>query len=181
MKQTGLASRYARALAEVVGEKKALEEAAEQLEGMAALYRDSKELKDFLDNPAYPLDAKKKGLAALGERRKVLRPVARLMEILLSKGRIDLAPEVASEFRRIEEEALGRIAVELTTAQSLDAALEEKIVASLEKFTGKKVRVTPVVDPGVLGGVRARIGSVIYDGTVAARLERLKQRLIEER
>ena len=181
MKQTSLATRYARALADVVGEGKALEEAAEQLDAMSALYRDSKDLSDFLDNPAYPLAAKKKGLSALCDRRKVSQPVARLLEILLSKGRMDLMEEVAVVFRRIEEQKLGRVGVELTIAHPLDASLEKSVVASLEKFTGNKVRLTQVVDPGVLGGVRARIGSVVYDGTVAARLERLKQRLIGER
>src|SRR5262249_4913595 len=132
-------------------------------------------------NPGHPLASKQKGLAALCKKQGIQGPVARLTEILLLKGRIDLLPQVAVEFHRMEEQMLGRLAVELTTAQSLDPALEKSVVASLEKFTGKKVRVTHVVDPQVLGGVRARIGSVVYDGTVAARLERLKQRLIGER
>lgn len=181
MKQTSLAARYARALAGAVREKSALEKTSEQLERLSSLYRQSKELRDFLRNPAYPLPGKKKGLAALTKRCDVSAEAARLAEILLVKGRIDLLPEVAQEFRKLEEQTLQRIAVELTTARTIDPTLEKSVVASLEKFTGKKVRLTQVVDPSVLGGARARIGSVVYDGTVAARLERLKQRLIGER
>ena len=75
---------------------------------------------------------------------------------------------------------LGRVAVELTTARQLDPAMEKSMVASLEKLTGKKVRLTQVVDPTVLGGARTRIGSVVYDGTLATRLAKLKLLLIGE-
>jgi len=181
MKQTSLAARYARALAEVVREKNALESTATELEVFSRLYLGSKELRDFLLNPAHALSRKKKGLAALAQRTRISSPASKLLEILLAKGRMDLLPEVAEQFRRIEEIALGRVSVELITARALDPAQEEKVVASLEEFTGRKVRLTRKVDPAVLGGARARIGSVVYDGTVATRLEKLKLHLIGER
>src|SRR5215510_8915197 len=62
MQSTGLASRYARALSEVVQDKAELERTASQLDAIADLYRGSKDLRDFLRNPARPLDAKRKGL-----------------------------------------------------------------------------------------------------------------------
>lgn len=181
MKQTSLAARYARALAEVVREKTALESMAGQLDEISRVYQESKELRDFLGNPAYPLQAKKKGLASLTKRLQLEVHAARLVEILLDKGRVDLLPEVAQEFRKIEERMLERIAVELTTARALDPALEKSVVTSLEKFTGRKVRLTRLVDPAVLGGARTRIGSVVYDGTLATRLAKLKLLLIGER
>ena len=180
MKQTSLAARYARALAEVVKEKPDLEAMAESLDGFSRLYHESKELRDFFGNPAYPLPARMKGLGALAKRLRTPAYAARLLEILLQRGRLDLLPEVAQEFRKIEERMLDRVAVELTTASSLDPALEKKVVASLEKFTGKKVRLTRIVDPAVLGGARTRIGSVVYDGTLATRMEKMKLRLIGE-
>jgi F-type H+-transporting ATPase subunit delta len=181
MKQTSLAARYARALAEVVQEKAALEATTEHLDRFSQLYSDSKELRDFLRNPATPLPARKKGLATLSKRLRVPAHTARLLEILLERGRVELLPELAKEFRKIEEKMLGRVAVELTTARQLDPAMEKSMVASLEKFTGKKVRLTQVVDPTVLGGARTRIGSVVYDGTLATRLAKLKLLLIGER
>ncbi len=180
MKQTSLAARYARALAEVVKEKPALEVAAENLDKFSRLYHESKDLRDFFGNPAYPLPAKMKGLRALVKRLHAPAQAARLLEILLERGRLELLPEVAQEFRKIEERMLDRVEVELTTASSLDPALEKRMVASLEKFTGKKVRLTGIVDPAVLGGARTRIGSVVYDGTLATRLEKLKLVLIGE-
>jgi F-type H+-transporting ATPase subunit delta len=180
MKQSSLAARYARALAEVVREKAALESTAEYLDGFSELFHESKVLRDFLLNPAYPLTARKNGLSALVKRLHIPAQAARLLEILLQKGRMDLLPEVAQEFRKLEETTLGRVAVELTTASRLDPRLEKSVVASLEKFTGKKVRLTQIVDPAVLGGARTRIGSVIYDGTLSTRLQKLKLLLIGE-
>jgi F-type H+-transporting ATPase subunit delta len=103
-----------------------------------------------------------------------------LTQILLRKGRIDLLPEVSAEFRRLEEQSLNRVSVEVTTAVPLEAALRKKLSGSLEKFTGKTVHLETRVDPAVLGGARARIGSVVYDGTVASRLRKLRQQLIGE-
>ena len=181
MKQSSLAARYARALAEVVKDKRALEAAADELDAFTAVFRESRELRDFLLNPVYPMARKQKGLAEVTRRSGVKGPQLKLLGLLLMKGRISLLPEVASEFRRIEEESLNRVSVELTTARPLDAKLQQGVVASLEKFTGKTVRLTHRVDPGVLGGARARIGSMVYDGTVASRLQKLKQQLIGER
>lgn len=181
MKQSSLAARYARALAEVVKDRRALESSADELESFSAAFRESRELRDFLLNPAFPMSRKQKGLSEVSRRCGVTGPQEKLLQILLAKGRMKLLPEVAQEFRKIEEEALNRVTVELTTARPLDAKLEKGVIASLERFTGKKVRLTRNVDPEVLGGARARIGSVVYDGTVASRLRRLKQQLIGER
>ena len=90
-------------------------------------------------------------------------------------------PDVSAEFRRIEEQVLNRVSVEVTTAVPLEPALRKRLAESLEKFTGKSVRLEPKVDPAVLGGARARIGSVVYDGTVASRLQKLRKQLIGDR
>jgi F-type H+-transporting ATPase subunit delta len=92
-----------------------------------------------------------------------------------------LLPEVSREFRRVEEEILGMVSVELTTARPLTAPEVKRVQASLEKFTGKKVRLAPKVDAEILGGARAKIGSLVYDGTVAHRLDKLKRQLIGEK
>jgi F-type H+-transporting ATPase subunit delta len=117
----------------------------------------------------------------VARRASVKGPQLKLIEILLQNGRMGILPEVAAEFRKLEEASLNRVSVELTTARPLDAKLQQGVIASLEKFTGKTVRLTHKVDPGVLGGARARIGSLVYDGTVASRLQKLRQQLIGER
>jgi len=181
MPSSSLASRYARALSEVVLDKAELERTAGHLEAVAELYMGSKDLRDFLRNPACPHEAKKKALEKIVQHLELAAPTKRLLEILLARGRVDLVPDLAREFRKIEEASLSRVAVELTTASALDPSTQKKVQASLEEFTGKKVRLTLVVDPSVLGGARARIGDRVYDGTLLHRMEKLKQQLIGER
>jgi F-type H+-transporting ATPase subunit delta len=176
--QNTLAARYARALADAVREKDALEKTAGELEFLASAYRESKPLRDFLLNPAFPSSRKAEALQAIVRKGGLSAPTGRLVQILLEKRRVDLLPDINAEFRRIEEQVLNRVSVEVTTAVPLEPALRKKLAESLEKFTGKSVRLEPKVDPAVLGGARARIGSVVYDGTIAARLQKLKQKLI---
>ena len=179
--QNILAARYARALADAVHEKEALEKTASELEFLAGAYRESKPLRDFLLNPAFPASRKAEALRAIVRKEGLSELTGRFVQILLEKRRVHLLPDVSAEFRRIEEQVLNRVSVEVTTAVPLDPTLRRKLAESLEKFTGKSVRLEAKVDPAVLGGARTRIGSTVYDGTVAARLRKLKQQLIGER
>jgi F-type H+-transporting ATPase subunit delta len=179
--QNTLAARYARALSEALRGKGALERSAEELDFLARTYGDSKLLRDFLLNPGVPDARKGEALASIAKISGLSATTGRLLEVLLQNRRIDLLPDISTEFRRIEEQTLNRVSVEVTTAVPLDPALRKKVAESLEKLTGKSVRLEPRVDPAVLGGARARIGSVIYDGTVAGRMRKLKQQLIGDR
>ena len=179
--QNTLAARYARALADAVHEKEALEKTAGELEFLAGAYRESKPLRDFLLNPAFPASRKAEALRAIVRKGGLSAPTGRFVQILLEKRRVHLLPDVSAEFRRIEEQVLNRVSVEVTTAVPLEPALRKRLAESLEKFTGKSVRLEPKVDPAVLGGARARIGSVVYDGTVASRLQKLRKQLIGDR
>lgn len=179
--QNSLAARYARALSEALREKADLERSADELEFLATTYRDTKPLRDFLLNPGVSDSRKGEVLSDLVTRGGLSVTTGRLVQILLRKRRIALLPDISAEFRRIEERTLNRVSVEITTAFPLGAGLRKRVAESLERFTGKSVRLDPKVDPSVLGGARARIGSVIYDGTVAGRLRKLKQQLIGDR
>jgi F-type H+-transporting ATPase subunit delta len=179
--QSTLTARYARALADAVREKAALERTAEELETLSRVFLDSKPLRDFLLNPGLPEDRKLKALGAIAGKAGLSATTGRLLEILLRKGRMGILPDLSDEFRRIEERVLNRVSVEVTTAVPLSPALRKKLAESLERFTGKSVRLEARSDPSVLGGARARIGSVVYDGTIAGKLQKLKQQLIGER
>ena len=179
--QSTLSARYARALADAVRAKSNLEGPAGELERVARLFGESRPLRDFLLNPGFPAAAKSEVFETIAKKLGLSAPVARLIQILLRKGRVDLLPEISAAFRRIEEQSSNRVSVEVTTAVPLEEALKKRLAGTLERFTGKTVRLETRVDPAVLGGARTRIGTVLYDGTVAARLRRLKEQLIGER
>jgi F-type H+-transporting ATPase subunit delta len=178
---TILAARYARALADVVRDPDSLEKTAGELETFTQLLSGSKPLREILLNPSFPLSRKAAVLESLARKSRASDPTRRLLQLLLRKGRLSLLGEISLEFRRMEEERLDRVSVEVTTAIPLDAAQRKRLTASLQRFTGKTVRLESKVDPEILGGARARIGSVVYDGSVTGRMQRLKRRLIGER
>jgi F-type H+-transporting ATPase subunit delta len=179
--QNILAARYARALVEALREKAAVEKCGLELELLAQAFEESKPFRDFFLNPGCPETGKAEALAAIIKKGNFSAATGRLLKILLQKRRIALLPDISVEFRRIEEKTLNRVSVEVTTAVPLPPAVRKKLSDSLERLTGKSVRLESKVDPAVLGGARARIGSVIYDGTVSGRLQKLKRQLIGER
>lgn len=178
--RSSLATRYARALTEVVREPAALGKTADELDSFAKMVRESKPLRDLLLDPSRPRAQKIKVIDALTQSMKASVPTSRIIQLLLEKGRIPILEGVCQEFRRLGEEANNQVSVAVTTAVPLDADQRKKVVTALESFTGKKVRLAEETDPAILGGAKTRIGSVVYDGTVAGRLKKLRKQLIGE-
>jgi F-type H+-transporting ATPase subunit delta len=100
-----------------------------------------------------------------------------LLQILISRGRLDLASQILDEFRRLLDEYRGVAVVEVTTAVPLDPAATRLLTQRLATFTGKQVRLESRVDPSIIGGVVARIGDELIDDSVRGRLDRLRRQL----
>ena len=83
-------------------------------------------------------------------------------------------------FARHADARLGRITAQVGSAVALSDAQCERISASLAKYSGKEVRIEYAVDPALMGGVTARIGGTVIDGSIRTRIERLKQSLLAE-
>ena len=99
------------------------------------------------------------------------------MRLLIAKGRITLLPEVAQQFERLLNQAQNVVVAEVTTAIPLDAAEEARVAQQLSGMTGKEVRIQTRVDPTIQGGLIARIGDRVIDGSVRTRLAMLRREL----
>jgi F-type H+-transporting ATPase subunit delta len=86
--------------------------------------------------------------------------------------------DISEVFQEIRDDRLGAIAAEITTASPIDAALEQAWMKKLTEMTGRKVRLTKKVNPAILGGAVARIGSKVYDGSLKSRLAELREQLL---
>jgi F-type H+-transporting ATPase subunit delta len=147
-----------------------------ELEAAVAALADER-LTRLLANPAVPLEARSRVVAeALGER--VSRPVRNLVLILLRRGRIELLPQVAAEFRRLDDARLGITPATATSAAPLEPDEVRALTARLEQLTGGRVDLDLQVDPGILGGLVVQVGDRLIDGSVRGRLERLRSRLV---
>jgi F-type H+-transporting ATPase subunit delta len=97
---------------------------------------------------------------------------------LLDRRRIVLLPAIARAYRDLTDAHVGRVRAEVTSAQELTPATLDRVRRSLEQRTGKKVIIKSAVDPDLIGGVVARVGDLVLDGSVRTQLEDLRTRLL---
>lgn len=177
---SAVASRYARALADVVMERKLdTNQAIQNLDSVAELFKSSAELRTLFENPAVAADQKLKLVDSLASRLGIGKEIRNFIAVLLDKNRSSLLPEIAEQFKTEINERLGFAEAEVTSVRELQsderAALEQKISA----VTGKQIRARYRQDASLLGGVRVKVGSTIYDGSVRGELERMKAALTQ--
>ena len=174
------AMRYARALFDVNLKNGGLRTAESDLDAFARLVAGHEQLRRVLFAAAVRAPTKRAIIHDLRDRFRDVSPtVTRLLTTLADRGRLALLPDVVRFYRARVFEHLGVVDAQVTTAQPLspeqDAALRERLAGA----GAGDVRMTKLVDPEILGGVVARIGSTVYDGSIARHLERMRQTLLE--
>jgi len=171
------ASRYAKALLDVAIAESTPEQAEKDLAWFADLGAQHAELQRVLLNPVVPA-AKKRGVVqGLISQATVSAPVTKLLLLLAERDRLALVPELLDAYRERLREHRHVITAEVTTAAPLAAERAEALRQRLAKATGRTVTLSTTVDPALIGGIVARIGSTVYDGSVARQLEAIKQDL----
>ncbi|MBA3949526.1 MAG: ATP synthase F1 subunit delta [Acidobacteria bacterium] len=175
------ARRYGRALFDVVLQKHGdLDRTVRELDAFAALMSSHPALGAVISNPAVPASKKRAMVdALLAQAGDVSDPVARTLALLADRDRLALVPALARAFTERVMDHRQIVRAEVTTAVDIDASRVKAIADALGQATGRHVIVEPKVDASILGGVVARVGSVVYDGSVARQLEKMKASLVE--
>ena len=167
---------YARALFAIAQAEGDLDRVEGELYGFAKALEAHPELREALTDPALPADRKRGVLAdLLGER--VQPHTINALGFLVEQGRGRELQKIIEKLAEVVAEGKEMTLAEVRTAVELDASQREAIRVSLSKAMGRKIEVKVVVDPSVIGGVVARIGDEIIDGSVRARLEKANARL----
>ncbi|HEY4357565.1 MAG TPA: ATP synthase F1 subunit delta [Acidobacteriaceae bacterium] len=172
--------RYARAFAAVVAEQRLNRDAVQgQLHDFAATLESSRELREVLENPSIAETQKLSVLDAIAAKLGMVGAVRNFIAVITQYGRLHELSEILAAYAAFADEELQIAEAEITTARPLDAqnrSLLERQVAQLAG--GSQVRATYREDASLLGGAVVRIGSTVYDGSVRAQLQQLKQRLM---
>lgn len=172
------AARYARALLDVALTEKADVEALErELADFNDLVKRHQTLEQVLLNPVVPAPRKRDAVAALTARIGVHPVLAKLLVLLAERGRLVLLPDLLETYRARLLDHQNVVRAEVTTATALSGARAKAIERSLAQATGRTVVLTTRVDPEMIGGLVARIGGTVYDGSVTTQLEKMRQRL----
>ena len=172
-----VANRYARALLAVAIDQSSPGDVERTLTGFVALLDGHAELRRVLTNPAIPVTAKRGLVDALAGRASLSPPVANLLRLLAERNRLALLPEVCDAYRQRLMEHEHVIEAEITTAAPLDAGRVDALRRRLAAATGRRVKMAARTDEALIGGVVARVGSTVYDGSVATQLEKIRTKL----
>jgi F-type H+-transporting ATPase subunit delta len=174
----GVAGRYARALFELGSQKGASDALGRELDALAETYAGSPELRQTLENPVFKLSERRALLEKLLPQLAPTPQTRTFALLLLERGRIALLPAIARAYREMVDAALGRVRATVISARPLDASTAAAVQRALEKRTGKKVLISTSVDPDLIGGIVARVGDLVFDGSLRTRLDTLKARVL---
>jgi len=167
---------YAAGLLEIATGEGQLDRLERELYQVARAIEGSDELRITLSDTRIPAD-RKRGIVAdlLGGRSADLTVAA--IDFLVASGRAKELPEIADALAEAAAATRSREVAEIRSAVELDDETVRRLEAALGRATGKRVEAKVVVDPTVVGGVVARIGDTVIDGTVRRRLDSLRQAL----
>jgi len=180
MTLSAVASRYAHALADVVtasGSPLRAQDALVQLRNFDSTLRSSLELQNVLTTPAVPASRKRLVIGRIGAILELSRITLNFLYVLVDHRRITSLPEIIHSFDLAVDERLGYARAEVSSATELTESQRTALRSQLERLTGKRIRARYAVDDALIGGVVARIGSTVYDGSVRGELQSLERLL----
>jgi F-type H+-transporting ATPase subunit delta len=183
MTLSAIASRYAAALADVVtasGSALRPEDALKELHAFAAVLSSSVELGRALESPSVPTSRKRAVVGRIADVLKLSRIARNFLFVLVDHRRIAQLSDILKTFELMLDERLGFARAEVASARDLDEGQRNALNGKLERMSGKRIRMRFTVDPSLIGGVVARIGSTVYDGSVRGQLTALGRRLVAE-
>jgi len=167
---------YANALLEVARAEETLAAVEDDLFRFARAFEGSDELRTALTDPQLPVERRVAVVEDL-MAGKVLPASTALVLLLVAAGRAADIPEIVDRFVELAASERRREVAEVRTAVELNEEQVTRLAAALSRATGKEVEVKVVVDPSVMGGLVARVGDVVIDGSVRHRLDQLKSQM----
>jgi len=177
------AARYARALVDVVTDPvtgKKPGEALEELRAVDTMVSESETLKAALMTPAIQGSRKKAALGKLMDELAISKVIRNFLFVIVDHKRILLLPQIRESFEQALDERLGFVQADVSSAVPLNKEQSSALEMELARLGGKGVRVRYAIDENLLGGVIARIGSTVYDGSLRGQLQIMRRELMAQ-
>jgi F-type H+-transporting ATPase subunit delta len=174
------ATRYARALLDVALQEADPASVDRGLADFAGAMASSPELTQAMTNPSVPAAARRGIVAAIVQRLAPPTPAAKLLALLAERDRMALLPEVLEVYRELVLDHQRIVKANVRSAVPLPMGDIAALQVRLSEATGRQVQVETTVDPSLIGGLVAQIGSTVYDGSVRTQLQKMRQQLVEE-
>lgn len=172
------ATRYAKALLDVAASDDQARTFEANLAAFAAVLNGSRELQQALTAPSVPAAGKRGIVTAVAERLGLEPVMTRTLQLMADRHRLGAIDDLLAVFRERLLERQKIVRADVRSAAPLGADAVAAITARLNALTGKTVAVETAVDPNLIGGVVAKVGSTVYDGSVKTQLEKMRKQLV---
>lgn len=177
MKNLAIARRYAKALLLIGKEDGQTIQYRQELDNVAQLMDQQKQLADTIANPLYKFSERKQVLQKAIEKLNLSKAMSSFLMFLFEKGRIGFIGSINAFYQALADELKGVARASIVSASALTAETIEKIRSALSKKTGKDVVLEVEQDPGLIGGVVTRIGDLVLDGSIKTQLLNMRESL----
>ena len=179
MKSTAAANRYAKALFLLAVEEQCAGRVREELEMLNGLFEESDELRRAVLTPLHPA-RQRQGVVGVVADRCGLSPLLRnFVFYLIDQRRLLDIGSITAEFVRLVEDSEGRTTAHVTSASPLDEARQERLRGALSLRTGRDVQLECDLDPSLIGGAIAKVGDLVFDGSLRTQLDTLRTHLMK--
>jgi len=171
---SNVGGRYAQALFDLANDQNQVAAVEADLKSLKTAIGDSRDLRILLSSPAFSAEDKGKGLAAIAAKAKLNPTTQKFLGLLAANGRTAALPAVIAAFERLSAEARGAVSAQVVTAVPLTAAQSKGVAQALRQALGKDPEIETRVDPAILGGIKVRVGSRLFDASLRSKLDSLK-------
>lgn len=168
-----LAKRYAKALSELSSEEDSLQEVAENLSLVTSVLKGSEELRDALLNPVFAIQERMGVLKEISDYLKIDDITEKFLSVLLQNKRFDHIDMVEKIFKRLVDRKLNRIQVVVSTAHPVDKKISKNLEKIFEALTNREAVIQYQIDPKLIGGLVFKMGSLVFDSSIANQLDNL--------
>ena len=171
---SNVGGRYAQALFDLAKDQNEVAEVEADLKSLKTAIAESNDLRVLLASPAFSAEDKSKGLAAIADKARFTATTKKFLGLLAANGRAGALSAVISGFERLAADARGEVQAQVTTAVALTAAQTKGVAQALRQALGKDPQIETRVDPAILGGIKVRVGSRLFDASLRSKLDSLK-------
>ena len=170
----GVASRYARAIFDLVLESDEVAELENNVESLSEALGNSQELRDLIASPLYTRDDQKAAIVAIGTKMKLLANLTNTLALMASKRRLFVMDSFLRQLKILIAEHKGEITADVVSAKSLTQGQTDKLAKAIEERVGKEIKINASVDESIIGGIVIKVGSKMIDTSLRSKLNSLQ-------
>lgn len=172
--QSNVGGRYAQALFDLASDSDRIAPVEDDLKSLKAMRADSADLRRLIDSPTFSNEDRVRALDAVAAAAGFQPLTRKFLGLLAANRRAAALPAVIEAYQRLSAERRGVVAAEVVTAVPLSDAQRRGLQAALRQALGKDPEMTVRTDPAILGGLKVKVGSRLFDSSVKSRLDQLK-------